>query len=427
MVRSWLDRLSFMGWRMVLVAFFVDFIAVGFFFYSYGVFFKAIAVEFGDSRLGVSVGITIIQVVSAVMAPFIGRALDYYSLKRIILTGAFTMGIGFLLLSQVRSPIEFYIVLALFIGFGLGAMGQIATSKLISNWFVRRRGAALGIAATGISASGVVMPVVGAWIISNYGWREGFTFYGLFTLLIVVPVVLRFIVSTPEEVGLHPDGETEVRRLPQPQPQLHSREILRMPDFWILVVTIGLVLSCVSATLVHMIPKVTDRGFDLVAASFIASITAGTGILGKVVFGTLTDRWDIRHVWWFCIAVQVAGQLLMFSDSYLVFLAGACIFGFGAGGMVPMQAATIAHVFGRESLGRAMGALRPPMATLHVIGVPLAGWMYDVTGSYDLAFQILLGFYVLAAIVIGRISVRRGQPAPDPKDVEEVESDVMQP
>ena len=87
---------SFLGWRMVAVAFFVDFIAVGFFFYSYGVFFKAIAIEFGDSRLGVAVGITLTQGVGALLAPFLGRALDRYPLKLIMALGALSMGTGFI-------------------------------------------------------------------------------------------------------------------------------------------------------------------------------------------------------------------------------------------------------------------------------------------------------------------------------------------
>ena len=95
---------AFFGWRMVAVAFFVDFIAVGFFFYSYGVFFKAIAAEFGDSRLGVSIGTTVTMGVGAILAPFIGQALDRYPLRSVIAIGAISTGTGFLLLGFVETP-----------------------------------------------------------------------------------------------------------------------------------------------------------------------------------------------------------------------------------------------------------------------------------------------------------------------------------
>ncbi|MEM7020205.1 MAG: MFS transporter [Pseudomonadota bacterium] len=408
-MQSFLNRFSFLGWRMVLVAFFIDFIAVGFFFYSYGVFFKAIAEEFGDSRLGVAIGITVTQVVGALLAPFIGRALDRYPLKRIMTFGATSMGLGFLFLSQVTTPLQFYLVLGAFIGVGSGAMGQLATSKLVSNWFVLKRGSALGIAATGISASGVVMPAISAWLIGMYGWREGFMFFGIFTLIIVVPVVLSFVISTPEEVGLLPDGEKESHRLPPPKPPLSTREFLGDSNFWFLVVAMGFIFSCMSATFIHMVPKVTDLGHDLVAASFIASVAAALGIVGKLVYGNLADRWDIRYALWLCIACQITGQLFMFSESYSVFLFGAAIFGFGAGGMVPMQGATVAYVFGRASFGRVMGAMRPAMAVIQLIGVPFAGWVFDTTGSYDPAFVVFIGFYVMAAFAVWWLKIPRRQ------------------
>ncbi len=401
-------RFSFVGWRMVAVAFFVDFIAVGFFFYSYGVFFKAIAAEFGDSRLGVSIGITATQVVGAILAPFIGRALDRYPLKHVITVGACSMGVGFCLLGFVQNPLQFYLVLGIFIGFGAGAMGQLATAKLVSNWFVLKRGTALGVAATGISASGVIMPAISAWIIASLGWREGFLTYGIITLVIVVPIVLRFVISSPEEVGLLPDGETERTRLPPVKPPLKTREFITTGNFWFLVSILGLLFCNMSATLVHMVPRVTDQGYTLVAASFIASATAATGVLGKLIYGALVDRWDVRHALWMGIAFQVSGQLgMLYLPGYTGFLIGACLFGFGMGGIVPMQSAIVGVVFGRASFGRVLGAMRPPMSFLQVIGVPFAGWMYDVTGDYTPAYLTFLGTYTLAALIVLGLKVPR--------------------
>lgn len=401
-------RFAFIGWRMVGVAFFVDFIAVGFFFYSYGVFFKAIAAEFGDSRLGVSIGITATQIVGAVLAPFIGRALDLYPLKHVITVGACSMGIGFCLLGFVQNPIQFYLVLGIFIGFGAGAMGQLATAKLVSNWFVMKRGTALGVAATGISASGVIMPAVSAWVIATLGWREGFITYGIITLVVVVPIVLRFVISSPEEVGLLPDGETEQTRLPPVKPALRTRDFISTPNFWFLILILGLLFCCMSATLVHMVPRITDEGYTLVAASFIASATAAFGIAGKLIYGSLIDRWDVRHALWMGIGFQVAGQLCMlFIPGYVGFLAGACLFGFGMGGIVPMQSAIVGVVFGRASFGRVLGAMRPPMSVLQVIGVPFAGWMYDSTGSYQPAYLTFLGLYAAAALIVLGLKVPR--------------------
>lgn len=387
---------------MVAVAFFVDFVAVGFFFYSYGVFFKAIAAEFGGSRLGVSLGMTITAAVGAVAAPLIGYALDRYPLKRIIGAGALSMTLGFFALSQVRSPLEFYLAIGAFIGFGASAMGGLATAKLVANWFTRKRGMALGIAATGISASGVVMPFISAALIENFGWREGFLAYGVFTGFIVLPLVLWLVISRPEEIGLRPDGQILDSKVSAPKPAASSAgpsPILKERNFWVLVTVVGLLFCCQSATLTHMVPRVTDTGISLAAASLIMSLCAGFGILGKLSFGWLSDYWNPRNAVWATVVCQLVGQLLMFQDDNLwFFAAGAAAFGYGMGGVVPLQGALIGRMFGRERFGKAMGAMRPAMFPLQIAGVPLAGWIFDVTGTYDLAFQIFLVLYVLAAL-----------------------------
>ncbi len=399
-----------MGWRMVAVAFFVDFVAVGFFFYSYGVFFKAIAAEFGDSRLGVALGLTVTNLVGAIVSPMVGRALDRFPLRRVIGVGATSMAVGFLGLGLVQTQLQFYLVLGLFVGFGASSMGNLATSKLVTNWFDRKRGTALGVAATGVSLSGVIMPYVSAEIISAYGWRDGFMVYGLFTLLVVVPLVLRLVVSRPEEVGLRPDGAllqspseaTQAARaaLPTPAP-VSMRQVLRESNFWTIAITFALLFCCMSATLTHMVPRLTDQGHDLGVASLVMSLCAGLGVLGKLSFGWLGDKLPMRRIMLLVIVVQFAGQFIMFTQADLyAFALGAALFGYGVGGVVPAHGTIIARTFGRERFGAVLGAMRPAMFPIQILGVPFAGWVYDTTGSYAQAFQALFVLYILAAVSI---------------------------
>lgn len=395
----------FYGWRMVLVAFCVDFVAVGFFFYSYGVFFKAIAEDFGGSRLGIAFGLTVTNIVGAIAAPYVGRALDKYPLKRVMGVGATFMAVGFLGLSFVRNPIEFYLVLGIFVGFGASSMGSLATSKLVANWFDRRRGTALGIAAAGVSLSGVIMPYISAELINNYGWREGFLVYGLFTLLVVLPMVLRFVVSRPEDIGMRPDGAmpivlTDAEPQP-PKPRLAMKDVFREHNFWVIVLTFSLIFCCMGATLTHMIPRLTDNGYTLVQASLVMSLCAGFGVTGKLSFGWLGDRLSLRRVMSIVIVMQFTGQLLMYlSMDLVVFAVGASLFGYGVGGVVPMHGATVGKTFGRERFGAILGLMRPAMLPIQILGVPFAGWVYDVTGSYANAFEAFLCIYVLAAIAL---------------------------
>ena len=320
--------------------------------------------------------------------------------------GATSMGTGFLLLGLVQTPLQFYLVLGVFIGFGAGAMGQLATSKLVSNWFVLNRGTALGIAATGISVSGVLMPAATAWLIGEFGWRNGFVAYGVITLVIVVPLVLRLVVSRQEDLGLLPDGATEAATLPPPNPALRTAEFVRNSNFWYLLITIGLLFCILSATLIHMVPQLTDRGIDLVSASIIASSTALFAVMGKLIYGALVDRWDVRRALWLAIGFQVVDQLFMlFREGYTGFLIGASLFGFCMDGIVPMQGAAVGAAFGRESFGRVLGAMRPPMSVIHMLGAPFAGWVYDAIGSYEPAFLTFLGLYRLTTLVVLGVKV----------------------
>ena len=394
---------------MVLVAFCIDFVAVGFFFYSYGVFFKAIAEDFGGSRLGVAIGLTVTNAVGAIAAPYVGRALDKYPLRNVMGIGALFMAFGFLGLSFVQNELQFYLVLGLFIGFGASSMGNLATSKLVTNWFDKRRGTALGIAAAGVSLSGVIMPYISAELIENFGWRQGFLVYSAFTFLVVVPLIFRLVISRPEDVGLRPDGAMPIKFddgsiLPpvgKAPPKMRLLELFKEHNFRMIVLTFSLLFCSMSATLTHMIPRLTDFGYTLVEASLVMSLCAGFGVVGKLSFGWLSDRLSVRKVMAIVIFMQFTGQYLMFSSlDYLTFAIGASMFGYGVGGVVPMHGAVVGKTFGRDRFGAVLGLMRPAMFPIQILGVPFAGWIFDVTGSYDIAFQVFLGLYFLAALAV---------------------------
>ncbi len=398
----------FLGWRMVAVAFFVDFIAVGFFFYSYGVFFKALAAEFGGARLDVSLGLTLVNAVGALLAPFLGQALDRYPIKYVIAAGTAAMSLGFLLLSQITAQWQFYLILATLIGFGLNSMGGLATAKLVANWFDRRRGMALGVATMGISLSGVLMPVLSAVLIEQLGWRGGFLVFGAFTALLVLPVTLRFVISSPELVGLGPDGDAPLKADATRPAALSTKQFLGDRNFWMITLCVGCLFCVMSATLTHMVPRVSDLGYSVLEAAPILSFGAAAGVLGKVLFGYLVDRVDPRLALYTAIGTQFAGQLGMLStEAYLPFACFATLFGFGMGGIVPLHGAIAGLAFGRQNFGKVMGLMRPAMMPLQIAGLPFAGWAFDHFGRYDLAFKVFLGLYVLSALCASALRLER--------------------
>jgi MFS family permease len=413
----------FYGWRIVSVVFLTHFISVGLVFYSYGVFFKALAEDFGGSRLGVATGLAILNVVVGLLSPFVGRAVDRGSIRHIMCAGAFLMAIGFMIGSRIEALWQFYVVIGTFLSLGTVLMGALAGSTLVANWFTERRGTALGISGMGISLSGLAMAPIATALIAAIGWRNTFLLYGAVTLVAVVPAVWLVIVNRPEDLGMAPDGEA-VPSEPVPpagqavgvglpaapeRPRLNApfasewsaRDSMRNRNFWVIGLVIALNFCANGAVLTHIIPHATDIGFEPLAAAWVLSTIAGLGVVGKVVFGWIVDRVPKQVAVWIATGLQGVGVALILNvEGYRSLLLAGAIFGLGMGGGVPLWGALIGAGFGRMAFGRVMGLMTPVMVPVQILGIPYAGWIYDRTGSYDIAFTSFLGVYGLAMFVL---------------------------
>jgi MFS family permease len=398
----------FYGWKIVAVAFVVDFVAVGFFFYSYGVFLKWIAAELAGSRFAASLGLSVSTAVGAIAAPFVGRALDRMPIKRIMIAGAISIATGFFLMSRITEIWQFYLTMGIFLGFGSSMMAGLAAGKLVANWFDAKRGTAFGIATVGVSLSGFVMPAIAAWLIAELGWRGGYQVYALATLIIVVPLVAIFIVNRPEDLGLRPDGsaQPEAPEAPDGAGEAHwsTSDILRERNFWAIAIPFALTMTSLSAVLIHIVPYAEDMGIPGKRAALILSFAAGAGALGKIFFGRLMDLIDARLAILASFGGQLLGlALLMRGGEFGFLLAAGILYGFCRGGVIPLQGAVTGAAFGRLSFGKVTGLLRPVQFPISILGVPAAGWIYDSTGSYDLAFQLFIGFTATASLLIGAL------------------------
>ncbi len=411
----------FYGWKIVGVTLLTHFVSVGFVFYSYGVFFNSLTEEFGGSRLGVSIGLAMMNVATGCFAPFLGRLLDHGSIRNVMCCGAISMAIGFFLSSQITALWQYYLVLVTFLGLGAAAVGGIPGSTLVAKWFVRQRGKALGISTMGVSSSGMIMAPLSTLLIAEFGWRVTFIVYGITTLVVVVPVVWFFVINRPEDIGSFPDGDRPPNKAERedaldpafplaPGDQLidhathiewSGRAVMRDPNFWVIVVAIALNFFANGAMLTHMVPHGTDLGYTLSQSAFVLSASAGVGVLGKLVFGWITDRVASREAMWVAIAFQIVGVLMtLYSDSYTGLLLAGSVYGFGMGGIMPLWASLVGECFDRHSFGRVMGLMSPCMVPLQTFGIPFAGYVYDRMGSYDIAFWTFIGVYAIATVAL---------------------------
>jgi MFS family permease len=421
----------FYGWRIVTVAFVTNFIAVGLVFYSYGVFFKALAAEFGGSRFGVAAGLAIMNVAISVFAPFLGHAFDRSSIRNVICLGALLTALGFFVASQIDALWQFYAVMGTFLALGVAAVGPLAGTTLVANWFTERRGIALGIAGMGISASGFAMAPLATLLIGAIGWRDTFLVYGVVPLLLVIPLAWLVIVNRPEQIGLRPDGAQDPESTPtsgggQLAPpaadgnrQLASsfeldwstRSALRQRNLWVIAIAIALNSCTNGAMLTHIIPHATDIGFDPLAAAWVLSCIAGFGAVGKLLFGWIADRIDKRLTLWCATALQGLGIVLILNaEQYHLLLLAGTVYGLGMGGMPPLAGALIGAAFGRYRFGRMMGLMNPVMLPIRVLGIPYAGWIFDRTGSYEIAFLTFIGLCVMSILALSLLRLPDVEP-----------------
>ena len=294
-------------------------------------------------------------------------------------------------------------------------LGVLPSATLVANWFVVRRGAALGLSTLGVSLAGVLMPPIATGLIGAAGWRTTFLVYAAASWLLVIPAVARFVVQRPEDAGQVPDGTS-----PSAAPGLGTASpgspmLLRQRSFWLIAAVMGVNFCAMSAVLTHSVPFATDIGLSPAAAASVLSVMAGAGALSKPLFGGLTDRLDKRVVASLISGVQLIGVLLLLSArSHPGLLVAGAIFGFGMGGVVPLHGALIGAAFGRAAFGRVMGLMMPTMLPLASLGVPYAGYVFDRDHSYAAAFQTFIGLYLLAMLAGALLRLPESEPGTEP-------------
>jgi cyanate permease len=216
-------------------------------------------------------------------------------------------------------------------------------------------------------------------------------------------------------MGLRPDGEaahlTE-REIDLVEHELEisvsAREAVRRRDFWLIAIAFGLTVSGLSATLLHQIPYLLDQGVSPRVAAWVLGGTAAVGVIGKLGFGTLIDRFDQRRVILFCFSLQALGVSLLFLRMTPIVLASfVVLYGYAMGGNATLQATIVGEIFGRGHYGAIAGRMSPVIVTLQALEVPLVGWIHDRTGGYQAAFVLILLATLLAAACIRGIRAPR--------------------
>lgn len=396
----------FYGWLIVLLVALYHGLMSGLINYSYGILIVPLVEEFGASLFVAMLGLTAAKLVSGLASPILGSMIDKHPMRIFVTIGIVALGSTFVLLSYLSAVWQFPVIFGLLMSFVFAFLGPLTGSTLVSRWFSRRRGLALGLAALGLSIGGFVAPPVLQYLMDAWGWRQAFFAIG-FAILVTAPVFYWLIKNSPQEIGLLPDGEqleaaAEVKSThTEGDPYNNYRAILVEPGFWMLGISTGILYASLTAVLASVAPYAVDLGVDKQKAAQLISIMAFTGIIGKLLFGYAADLMNLKVGYWLAMAFMAAGLLLLsIQPAYQLMVIASVIIGLSIGGLIPVYGALLAKVFGIASYARVMGLMRIVTLMISMVGAPLAGLIFDMTGAFTLAFQAFAVALVFAGLVI---------------------------
>lgn len=404
------DRKLFYGWWIVVVA------AIGLFMsygaivsFTFGVFSNPLAREFGWGRTEISLAYSLSLMVYCVATPVIGRFIDRVGARKIIIPSALIFGLSLISFQLLSGSLwQFY---AIYIVLGLvgGGNSLVPYSGVLSHWFDRKRGLALGLAAIGVGASTFVMPSLAHGLISLAGWRGAYTLLGILVIVVTIPVVGIFLVDRPQMMGLLPDGDRAQTQAQDSQPRelqgLRSGEALRTGTFWLLWIAFFLIGISVVGCLIHLVPMLTDRGVSANTAALATSVLGGAVILGRVVTGYLLDRLFASHVAFIFFTGAAVGMALLWSGMGDIWVFVAALFvGIGIGAENDLIAYAVSRYFGLKSYAEIYSYVLISFALGGVIGPLMMGFGFDRTGSYE----TVLAVFLLATLVGAGLLTRLG-------------------
>jgi MFS family permease len=407
---------AFYGWWIVAATSVVIFFGTGIGFYSFGVFVKPLEAEFGWSRTAISGTIAVWALVYGFTGPVIGALFHKYGARVVIAGSALLCGVCWILLGRL-TDISHLFILMFFSGIGTAGITLIPNQTLISNWFAKYRGRAMGIMMVGIGLGGLMLPPFANWLITSYSFRTSFMVLG-FLLLGVIPLVLLVIRTKPADLGLQPDGVgTEAGEGHSQKPMsryargFEVKEAIKTSSFWLIFGAFALLIFGESGLTVHLVALLDDAGLSSQSAATYWAIAVGVSAAGRLGFGWLSDHANPKNLIAFTHGlhgVGVATLLIFFlyldMHTPAVLLPFAIIYGLSLGGAAVLMPVVVGRCFGLLNFSKILGLLMSGFA-LGVVGGPLlAGALAEATGNYRGVLAIFIVAFLISA---GGISLVR--------------------
>ena len=386
-------------------------------FYGFSAFFVPLSEEFGWSRSVLSGVFALSRLEGGLLGPVEGWLIDRFGPRKLMLIGIPLMGFGFILLSQVNSLFTLYVVYILAITFG-GGLGTFAPAgAAVANWFVKKRGTALGVIMSGVAiGGGLLLPLIGWWI-TRFGWRHAAVAAGIFIIALGIPIA-SIMRHRPEQYGQLPDGEDPSNEIDDSTSQeklntansnsvapleFTAREAIKTSAFWFLGASLSVRSLTTTGITIHFVAMMVDRGFSLTLGSTLLGLVAMISVIGRVGLPSIGDKLDKRYlmaITYVVMGISMVGMAYAQSTLWVFIL--LFIYSVTYGGIIVLPLALQAEYFGRYSFATVRGVMNTVQTSGMLAGPIFAGVVYDLTKSYDIAF---IGFgiasFLAALLIIG--------------------------
>ena len=380
-----------------------------------GVFLKPITEEFGWSRATYSGATGIGTLIGALLALGAGPLVDRWGPRWPMVAGFLIVGGTFLGLASVNGLGEFYAfqVAGRASMMGLVSVGLMST---IPKWFVAARGRAVAVGSVGNGIGILGFPLLAQILINAFDWRTAATALGWLVWALALPPIVLFLRRKPEDMGILPDGKPIQDAVSgstssstggaNGETSFGLAQVLRYPSFYLLALATTSGFMAFTATFFHMVPYLTDKGFEPVAAVTVVAVWSGFATVGTLVTGFYLDRYDSRLI--------LAGQLGLAGGAYLILLGlnsifplilWAATYGFIQGGMITTQLVIFANYYGRHHLGSIRGATTTAFALGNAVSATGSALVFDITGSYLSVFWAFAGINVIG--MVAALSARK--------------------
>ncbi|MDA0225453.1 MAG: MFS transporter [Proteobacteria bacterium] len=391
------------GYAIVAASFVIQAVTVGGMF-TYGVLFPELISTFGWSRATIAAAASVTTLTMGFMGVVSGRMSDRFGPRVVLTISALSYGSGFMLMSLLEASWQLYVFWGLLVGIGLSTH-DVVTLSTIARWFPRRRGLFSGVVKVGTAVGQLSIPLIAVALVATLGWRTACLVIGAAAMLLLFAAA-QVMRRDPKSMGYEDSPAATTSSEPAAPPSQGSsyRSATRSPQFWILCGSQSLVFGCLLTITIHIVPHGIDLGLShTAAASLLASIGA-ISMLGRVAVGSSVDRIGGRRALRFAYMGLLASLLwLQIASSAWMLFVFVAIYGIAHGGFFTVTAPTVAELFGTRAHGALFGTVQFFGSLGGAIGPLAAGYLFDSTGSYRIAFAALAALATVGLLLVGRL------------------------